>query len=266
MKRHNNYTDDILINDSYVWYEKDWQHELNPHTHKYYQLTYVEDGYQYFHIDQKVYFVPQNHIILIPSDTLHRTTSDSKLVTLKVILFKNPPQGIFYSSVRVFHAPAVLKEMIIYANKWNKHLIADDEQSAFLKAMIISLPHLYQENNFLEIPIPKDHRLIDVCEYVNRNYKYNSEIEELARIAKISERSLQRIFKAETGITLKKYLQIIRILKSIELIDENQYTLSEIAYKIGYKSLSAFTTSFKDIMKMSPRRKRNSSILTNKTL
>lgn len=35
----------------------------------------------------------------------------------------------------------------------------------------------------------------------------------------MSVRSLQRIFKNETGITLQKYLQLTRILKSIELID-----------------------------------------------
>jgi transcriptional regulator GlxA family with amidase domain len=37
--------------------------------------------------------------------------------------------------------------------------------------------------------------------------------------AQMSVRSLQRIFKNETGITLQKYLQLTRILKSIELID-----------------------------------------------
>lgn len=255
MKRQDESIDEILISDSYVWYEKDWQHELKPHTHKYYQLTYVEEGYQYFHIDQKVYFVPQNHVILIPSNTLHRTTSDSKLVMLKAILFKNPPKETFYSSVKVFFAPSVLKEMIIYAEKWNKHSIADNEQSIFLKAILTSLPHLYQENNFLEIPIPKDYRLINVCEFISKNYKYNIETDELAKIANMSTRSLQRIFKTETGITLKKYLQITRILKSIELIDENQFTLTEIAYKVGYRSLSAFTTSFKNIMKMNIRKK-----------
>ncbi|MNT87183.1 HTH-type transcriptional activator RhaS [compost metagenome] len=75
----------------------------------------------------------------------------------------------------------------------------------------------------------------------------------LARKAAMSARSLQRIFKAETGITVQKYHQLIRILKSIEMIDQKKFTLTEIAYMVGYKSLSAFTSSYQAIMKDGPR-------------
>lgn len=252
-RRHN--SADTISTDAYVWFEDSWQHEKLPHTHKHYQLTYVEEGYQYVHIDQKIYFVPQNHIILIPSNILHRTSSDSKSVILKVILFKALPTQEFYQNVQVFSAPPVLREMLMYAAKWNKLLTEDLEQTTFLQAILISLPHFYKENNFLEIPIPRDARLNSVCQYVNQNYQYNTSTDELASIANMSARSLQRIFKQETGITLKKYLQLIRILKSIEFIDTCQYTLTEIAYMVGYKSLSAFTNSYTTIMKIPPRKK-----------
>lgn len=247
-------TADHISAEAYVWFEESWQHEKISHTHKHYQLTYVEEGYQYFHIDQKIYFVPQHHIILIPSATLHRTTSDSESVILKIILFKSPPTLEFYQKVQVFTAPSVLREMIMYSEKWNKHAMNDEEQAAFLHAILISLPHFYQENSFLEIPIPKDERLASVCQYININYKYTVETDALASLANMSSRSLQRIFKQETGITIKKYLQFIRILKSIELIDTNQYTLTEIAYMVGYKSLSAFTNSYITITKNRPRK------------
>ncbi len=248
-------TADDISADAYVWFEDSWEHEKEPHTHRYYQLTYVDEGYQYLHINEKIYFVPQNHIILIPSCTLHKTSSDSQSVILKVMLFKSPPVSAFYQDVQVFSAPPVLREMLMYAAKWNQQAEEDEEQSAFLRAILISLPHFYQENDFLEIPIPKDKRLSVVCQYINQNYKYNVDTEVLANLAKMSGRSLQRIFKSETGITLKKYLQLIRILKSIEFIDTKQYTLTEIAYLVGYKSLSAFTNSYVTIMKTRPKRK-----------
>ncbi len=238
---------------AYVWFEENWHHEQLPHTHEHYQLTYVEEGYQYFHIDQKVYFVPQNHVILIPSSTLHRTTSDSKSVILKVVLFRIVPTDVFYHQVQVFSAPRVLKEMLLYSAKWNKKTEEDLEQTIFLHAILNSLPHFYQENDWLQIPIPRDTRLSTISQYINKNYKYNLSTDELAEIAKMSTRTLQRVFKQETGITIKKYVQLIRILKSIELIDDNQYTLSEIAYRVGYKSLSAFTNSYATIMKSTPK-------------
>jgi len=63
---------------------------------------------------------------------------------------------------------------------------------------------------------------------------------------------LERIFKKETGLTLSKYQQMLRIIKSMELLSDPQLTVSEIAYKVGYKSLQAYTNSFYSIMKNRP--------------
>jgi len=245
---------DGISTDAYVWYEKDWQHDEYEHTHQRYQLTYVEDGYQYFHIEQKIYLVPQNHVIWIPSNKEHQITSEARTVNLMIVLYKTVFEQDFYQDVHVFSAPTVLKEMLLYASKWNKLLAEDEEQTIFLRAMLNSLPYFCNENEFLQIPVPGDARLMPVCDYINANYQYNFNIAELSDKAKMSVRSLQRIFRQETGITLQKYMQLIRVLKSIELIDTKQYTLSQIAFMVGYKSLSAFTSSYYAIMKSKPKK------------
>jgi AraC-like DNA-binding protein len=122
-----------------------------------------------------------------------------------------------------------------------------------MNALLTSLPNFCDENSALQITIPSDKRLLEVCEFINECYHENHSIEELAEKANLSTRSLQRIFKQETGISVKKYIQLIKILKSVELIDSNQFTLSEIAYKIGYKSLSAFTSSYLAVMNVKPK-------------
>ena len=71
---------------THVWYEKDWKHD-EPHSHAYFQLNYVEQGYQYFHIENKIYLVPQNHVIWIPANKTHFTTSESRKVNPMVLLF-----------------------------------------------------------------------------------------------------------------------------------------------------------------------------------
>ncbi|MGV0923865.1 AraC family transcriptional regulator [Empedobacter tilapiae] len=248
------FVDELFI-ESYVWYEKNWMHDDYEHMHQRYQLTYVTEGYQYFHIEQEIYLVPQNHVIWIPSNIKHRTTSEAKTVNLMTVLFKSVSDQDFYKDIHIFPAPPVLKEMLLYAYKWNKLLSEDEEQISFLKAILQSLPHFCNENEFLKIPVPADFRLIPVCNYINSNYQSNFDINNLAEIAQMSVRSLQRIFKNETGITLQKYMQLIRILKSIELINNEQYTLSEIAFKVGYKSLSAFTSSYFSMMKSKPKLK-----------
>lgn len=255
-EQNNNQFVDTIEKEAYVWCEKDWKHDEYEHAHQRAQLTFVEEGYQYFHIDQKIYLVPRHHVIWIPSGKPHRITSEANTVNLMVFLFKNVFNDGFYRNVHVFAVPPVLKEMLLYASKWNQLVKEDEEQDLFFKAMLKSMPNFCRENSPLEIPVPSDIRLIPVCTSINSNFKYSLNADELAEKARMSVRTLQRIFKNETGITLQKYLQLERILKSIELIDTGRYTLSEIAYQVGYQSLSAFTASYQSVMKTKPKVKR----------
>lgn len=246
---------DLIPKDMYVWYEDNWQHDEHEHLHARSQLTFVEEGYQYFHLDRNIYLVPKNHVIWIPSGLKHRVVSEASQVKLMVVLFKSDLENSFFQDIHVFPAPAVLIEMLRYASKWNKLLTEDEEQAIFLKALQTSLPNFCKESNYLQIPVPGDQRLLSVCNYINNHYTINLKIEELAAQSTLSIRTLQRLFKKETGITLKKYIQLIRVLKSIELIDTKQNTLSEIGFMVGYKSLAAFTASYYSIMRNHPNRK-----------
>ncbi len=246
------FTDDMETV-AYIWQEEKWKHDPYLHRHSRYQLTLVQDGYQYFHIEQKIYFVPQYHVICIPSAIAHRITSDSENIRLTALLFKDSPATEFYQKVHVFRAPAVLIEMINYASKWNQDLTDDASKISFLNAILDNLPELYKENSNLEIPIPTDERLIPICHHINTHYKYDFKLDEYAEMANMSIRNLQRIFKLETGLSIQKYVQVTRILKSIELIDKNKFTLTEVAYQVGYHSLSAFLSSYKSLMQASPK-------------
>lgn len=241
---------------AYVWYEEDYTPDTYQHTHERYQLSYVEHGYQYLQIDQCICLVPQYHVIWIPANQLHTTTSTSKDINLKVVLYKEVPEDEFYQRVHIFPAPLVLREMLHYASKWNRLVDSSVEQDQFLQAVLVSLKSFCEENQSLQIPIPSDYRLKAVCDAIHAQYAYSLNLDELATLATMSVRNLQRIFRQETGITLQKYLQLVRILKSIELIDSGEFTLSEVGFHVGYQSLAAFRKSYYDIMKVYPKVKK----------
>lgn len=251
-RKKGEFSDPINL-DAYVWYQKNWTHDDYEHVHARGQLSFVSQGYQYFYIENRIYLVPQNHVIWIPSKVKHKSRSEAEHVDLMVILYANVPEIDFFRSVHIFAVPTVLREMLGYASKWSQNFEENKEQYHFLQAILNCLPNFCSENHNLQIPIPSNEKLIPICEEINNNFKYAIDIEMLARKAAMSARSLQRIFKAETGITVQKYHQLIRILKSIEMIDQKKFTLTEIAYMVGYKSLSAFTSSYQAIMKDGPR-------------
>lgn len=102
---------DRINAETYVGHEKNWMNDLSEHSRQQSQLTYVEKGWQYFHIGSRIYLVPQHHIIWIPSGMAHRINRDAELVSLMLVLFKTVPKESFYDSAHVFQAPPVLKEM-----------------------------------------------------------------------------------------------------------------------------------------------------------
>lgn len=68
---------------------------------------------------------------------------------------------------------------------------------------------------------------------------------ELARLSGINDFKLKKGFKDVFGTTVFKYLFEVRMERSKTLILEGKFTISEIAFMIGYKNPAHFTAAFK---------------------
>jgi len=56
---------------------------------------------------------------------------------------------------------------------------------------------------------------------------------------------ISRVFSYVTGITLEKYLILLKIEKTKELLLNDELSLSEIAYQLGYSSVQYLSSQFK---------------------
>ncbi len=243
---------DELNKPYFVWFEENWIHDDVLHQHQKGQLVYVESGFQYITIEERIYLLPQNYAVWIPPNTLHKTNSHSEKIKLMIMFADTEIKDTFYHEVNVFSVPPVLKEMIKYAEKWSKLLTKDHNESLFLKALFNELPHFVDHSLKLHICLPGDKRLDKVIEHLHHHYREEIKIEELSDTALLSLRTLERIFKKETGLTVTKYQQILRIIKSLELLSSGNFTISETAYEVGYRSVQAFTRSFQSVMNFRP--------------
>lgn len=70
-------------------------------------------------------------------------------------------------------------------------------------------------------------------------------IENLARIALMSETKLKNTFKKAFGMGLYEYYQKNRMHKAKEFLNINKYSVSEVGSMIGYQNLSNFSQAFK---------------------
>lgn len=243
---------DELNKPYFVWFEENWIHDDILHQHQKGQLVYVESGFQYITIEERIYLLPQNHAVWIPPNAIHKTNSHSEKIKLMIMFADTEGSNHFYHEVNVFSVPPVLREMIKYAEKWSKLFKKDHDETLFLKALFNELPHFVEHSLKLHICLPKDKRLTKVIEHLHHYYRDEIRIEELSDTALLSLRTLERIFKKETGLTLIKYQQMLRIIKSLELLSSGSFTISETAYEVGYRSVQAYTRSFQSVMQFRP--------------
>ncbi|WP_289663374.1 AraC family transcriptional regulator [Flavobacterium panacagri] len=81
-------------------------------------------------------------------------------------------------------------------------------------------------------------------------------VSEISSALKSSQRLLQIKFKAATGLTIKKYIQILKFRKSVDQMvnaDLQKMSLTEIALYNKYFDQSHFIKKFKDVTKTTPK-------------
>lgn len=61
---------------------------------------------------------------------------------------------------------------------------------------------------------------------------------------------LSRVFSAQTGMTLEHYIILLKIEKVKELLAEETYSLSEIAFMLGYSSVQYLSNQFRKVTGM----------------
>lgn len=88
-------------------------------------------------------------------------------------------------------------------------------------------------------------------------------VETLADRAGLAPRTLARRFKTATGLSPNLYVQNLRIEKARGMLERSRDPVGDIAWKVGYHDLSAFSRVFKTVTGLSAAAYRNRfSVLT----
>lgn len=255
MKRHvNDYQlVDEVKKDAFVWHAKHWRHSKDFHSHRKAQLVFVEDGFQYLNTQEKSFLLPKNHAAWIPSSTPHKTSSPLESVSLRTIYYEPKVLSAYFDDIYLFYVPEVLKKMILYTEKWSMNTKQSISEEYFLKAILYELPQFITSSVPLLIPSPKSEVLKNIAQFLQQNYDQKINIGDLSNIFHIGRRTLERNFKSEMDMTISKYIQLIRLVKSVELLNQREYNISEIAFQVGYKSVQSFSNSFFHLLGKRPQ-------------
>ncbi|WP_299734144.1 AraC family transcriptional regulator [uncultured Tateyamaria sp.] len=95
--------------------------------------------------------------------------------------------------------------------------------------------------------------------YVERNLDRPIKINDLAELCDYSTAHFSRLFKARTGRTPHKYVLERRVDVACTELQAGENTISDVAYKTGFSSQSHMTSTFKQLIGMTPNELRVSA-------
>ena len=113
------------------------------------------------------------------------------------------------------------------------------------------------------MPLNYPPKLGIILDYIGDNFGNKITIKQLAEIAKMSERSLERHFACALNTTPLRYLKQVRINAACHALSHTSKSISEITLECGFCDQSHMTSEFRKKLNMTPReyRKRHMGII-----
>jgi len=121
----------------------------------------------------------------------------------------------------------------------------------YLKLMGKLVSESYSNLLFMEqIDVPDKITLVQ--KYLHENYMHRLSVESVARRFYLSPNYFSRLFRRTMGTGFTSYLNCYRVEKAREMLQETGLSISEIAFRCGFGSISQFNRVFRDVARRSP--------------
>ncbi|QYN32916.1 helix-turn-helix domain-containing protein [Pseudonocardia sp. DSM 110487] len=110
------------------------------------------------------------------------------------------------------------------------------------------------QRQFVEMPVPvcRSEGLAPVLDWVLEHLDVEHSVSDLARRARMSDRSFARRFVAETGTTPHKWITLQRVLRAQRLLEDTDMGIDEVAERSGFGSGALLRHHFRKVVGVSP--------------
>lgn len=268
--KHGNHT----INDKYNGYVYNLNisdgYDFNSHMHNCYEFIHVIEGQLIYTVEGTEYALSAGDIIMTCPEELHSFSFPAECEYRREFLHIYP--GFIKDYPELAAALAERKPgehnrlPAEYVEKYGLDKLFDAIEDScrepdrdtdllvftYAVQLIIKICRMLRTEVFKTDEVPKAAKTNAVCRYIDRHYHENISVEQIANELFVSPSHLSRVFKAETGMTIKAYLNMRRITHAKNLIMEGRRIIKTIYPSCGYSDYSTFFRAFVKYTGMSP--------------
>lgn len=225
---------------------------LEEHAHPWPQLVFASEGALSVETGEGTWVVPSLRAVWVPAGRDHALRAHGA-ARLRTLYLRPDLVRALPASIAVVAVPALLRELVLHVCE-RGHLDGAVPAEARLARVLVDQLAATPQAPF-ELPWPRDPRARRLATRLRNDPGARSPLTELAFGSGASVRTLERLFLAETGVSLGRWRQQARLLAGLERLALG-HSVTRVALTVGYDSTSAFIAMFKRALGVTPSRHR----------
>lgn len=239
---------------------------FNVHWHERIEVIFVKSGKLNLFVDGKKYLLEKNGTAVIMPGKLHNGISGERGVVYTVVMFdiasfmnKTPAASKYFNTASldrsVFECISYNLAIKNTVENIEKHYYSDDSTDSIriISDIYTLIAEIYRTMFIRTVGSNKSDKKFDnVLGYIEENFCENITSKSLSAEFGYDQAYFCRKFKAITGISPVKYINILRLEKAQKLLAQTKNSVSEIALLCGFKDANYFTRCFKTQFGITP--------------
>jgi AraC-like DNA-binding protein len=214
------------------------------------QLLFASRGMLTVHTDAGLWVVPVHQAVWVPAGVRH-SVEVAGGVAMRSLHLRPPVRARLPETCRVVEVSPLLREILRRAMRLrtlDRRVAEERHLMDILLDEITVLPLMP-----LDLPMPRDPRGVRAAACIREEPAARHTLAEVARASAASARTLERLFRNETGLPFGVWRQRARLLRALQLLAEGE-AVAGVASAVGYESASAFVAAFRRALGTTPGR------------
>jgi AraC-like DNA-binding protein len=168
---------------------------------------------------------------------------------------REPSERQFQRTVKLLESWAIkLDRNDVREAYFKTRVVSHDQHAAGVKLLTIFAEHLATLGN--QILIQRENAeppmITKAKDFIREHHVEDLSLPQIAQVANTSTFHFCKLFKRATGLTFTNFVSHVRIESAKRLLINPQLRVSEVAYEVGFQSLTHFNRVFQKLLGQSP--------------
>jgi AraC-like DNA-binding protein len=226
------------------------RHVIPLHFHDRDQLVYASQGVMTVRTGIGTWTVPPHRAVWIPKSVAH-TISMSGDVAMRTLYLKPRLAISLPRNCCVVNVLPLLRELIVSACAAGALWRTVARERHLIDVILDQLRVV--ELTPLQLPGLSDPRAKRVAQALLANPADQRSLDAMCSASGASRRTVERLYQHETGMTLGRWRQQLRLMHAMRLVAEGE-KVTHAALAVGYSTASSFVAAFRKVLGTTPTR------------